>query len=173
MVEDLKESASSDDSQSQDELELSQDQDVLSSSTESETEDDLLSVVQSAIDNGETAETESQSVEEETEDVQTDTPLTEESEKEVLDNVPLHLQPRFKEVIAEKNEYKRGHEQYEKIQSSLKEMKLSAEETAQGLSIMGLMKSNPQAALEALQPIINNLQQVTGQIIPNDIQQKN
>jgi hypothetical protein len=172
MVEDLKESASSDDSQSQDELELSQDQDVLSSSTESETEDDLLSVVQSAIDNGETAETESQSVEEETEDVQTDTPLTEESEKEVLDNVPLHLQPRFKEVIAEKNEYKRGHEQYEKIQSSLKEMKLSAEETAQGLSIMGLMKSNPQAALEALQPIINNLQQVTGQIIPNDIQQK-
>jgi hypothetical protein len=26
--------------------------------------------------------------------------------------------------------------------------------------------------LEALQPIINNLQQVTGQIIPNDIQQK-
>jgi len=172
MVEDLKESASSDDSQSQDELELSQDQDVLSSSTESETEADLLSVVQSAIDNGETAETESQSVEEETEDVQTDTPLTEESEKEVLDNVPLHLQPRFKEVIAEKNEYKRGHEQYEKIQSSLKEMKLSAEETAQGLSIMGLMKSNPQAALEALQPIINNLQQVTGQIIPNDIQQK-
>lgn len=172
MVEDLKESASSDDSQSQDELELSQDQDVLSSSTESETEDDLLSVVQSAIDNGETAETESQSVEEETEDVQTDTPLTEESEKEVLDNVPLHLQPRFKEVIAEKNEYKRGHEQYEKIQSSLREMRLSAEETAQGLSIMGLMKSNPQAALEALQPIINNLQQVTGQIIPNDIQQK-
>lgn len=172
MVEDLKESASSDDSQSQDELELSQDQDVLSSSTESETEDDLLSVVQSAIDNGETAETESQSVEEETEDVQTNTPLTEESEKEVLDNVPLHLQPRFKEVIAEKNEYKRGHEQYEKIQSSLREMRLSAEETAQGLSIMGLMKSNPQAALEALQPIINNLQQVTGQIIPNDIQQK-
>jgi len=35
MVEDLKESASSDDSQSQDELELSQDQDVLSSNYES------------------------------------------------------------------------------------------------------------------------------------------
>jgi hypothetical protein len=172
MVDDLKESTSSDDSNNQDELELEQDQDVLSSSTESETEADLLSVVQSAIDDEKPEETESQSVEQETEEVETDTPLTEESEQEVLDNVPLHLQPRFKEVIAEKNEYKKGHEQYEKIQSSLREMKLSAEETAQGLSIMGLMKSNPQAALEALQPIISNLQQVTGQIIPEDIQQK-
>ena len=172
MVEDLKESVSSIDSQNQDELELEQDQDVLSSSTESETEEDLLSVVQSAIDENQPEETESQSVESKTEEVETDTPLTEETEQDVLDNVPLHLQPRFKEVIAEKNEYKKGHEQYEKIQSSLKEMKLSAQETAQGLSIMGLMKSNPQAALEALQPIINNLQQVTGQIIPEDIQQK-
>jgi hypothetical protein len=172
MVEDLKESVSSIDSENQDELEQKQDQEVLSSSTESETEEDLLSVVQSAIDEDQPEETESQSVENETEEVETDIPLTEESEKEVLDNVPLHLQPRFKEVIAEKNEYKKGHEQYEKIQSSLREMKLSAEETAQGLSIMGLMKSNPQAALEALQPIISNLQQVTGQVIPEDIQQK-
>ena len=172
MVDDLKESTSSDDSNNQDELELEQDQEVLSSSTESETEEDLLSVVQSAIDDEPNEETESQSVEEETEEVETDTPLTEESEQEVLDNVPLHLQPRFKEVIAEKNEYKKGHEQYVKIQNSLRDMKLSAEETAQGLSIMGLMKSNPQAALEALQPIISSLQQVTGQIIPDDIQQK-
>ena len=172
MVDDLKESTSSDDSNNQDELELEQDQDVLSSSTESETEADLLSVVQSAIDDEKPEETESQSVEQETEEVETDTPLTEDSEQEVLENVPLHLQPRFKEVIAEKNEYRKGHEQYVKIQNSLKDMKLSAEETAQGLSIMGLMKSNPQAALEALQPIISNLQQVTGQIIPDDIQQK-
>ena len=136
MVDDLKESTSSDDSNNQDELELEQDQDVLSSSTESETEADLLSVVQSAIDGEKPEETESQSVEQETEEVETDTPLTEESEQEVLDNVPLHLQPRFKEVIAEKNEYKKGHEQYVKIQNSLRDMKLSAEETAQGLSIM-------------------------------------
>tara|TARA_B100000900_G_scaffold148937_1_gene126406 strand:- start:1991 stop:2962 length:972 start_codon:yes stop_codon:yes gene_type:complete len=174
MVEDLKESTSSNDSNNQDELELeqNQDQEVLSSSTESETEDDLLSVVQSAIDDEKPEETESQSVEQETEEVETQELSEEETDEQSLDKVPLHLQPRFKEVIAEKNEYKKGHEQYEKIQASLREMKLTPEETAQGLSIMGLMKSNPQAALEALQPIISNLQQVTGQILPDDIQQK-
>tara|TARA_B100000941_G_C28468882_1_gene535232 strand:- start:234 stop:1214 length:981 start_codon:yes stop_codon:yes gene_type:complete len=156
-----------------------QNQEVQSSSTESETEDDLLSVVQSAIDSKESEETDSQSdKKEETEqDVEPDsTQETEETPpaaaEESLDNVPLHLQPRFKEVIAEKNSYKHGHEQYSKIQSYLKEMKLTAEETAQGLTIMGLMKNDPKQALEQLKPIIDNLQIATGERLPDDIKQK-
>tara|TARA_X000000950_G_C13919966_1_gene662904 strand:+ start:9933 stop:10916 length:984 start_codon:yes stop_codon:yes gene_type:complete len=157
-----------------------QNQDVQSSSTESETEDDLLSVVQNAIDPKESEETESQSdnKEETEQDVEPDsTQETEENPppaaaEESLDNVPLHLQPRFKEVIAEKNSYKHGHEQYSKIQNYLKEMKLTAEETAQGLTIMGLMKNDPRQALEQLKPIMDNLQIATGERLPDDIKQK-
>jgi len=185
MVNDQEESKSSNDSLTQDELEIKQeDQDVQSSSTESETEDDLLSVVQSAIkdDDKPSEETESQSVEEKTEEVKTEETVeteaveskteTESKEDDELDKVPLHLQPRFKEVIAEKNSFKKGHEQYVKITDSLKKMNLSAQETAQGLTIMGLMKNDPQEALKALEPIISNLKEVTGAKIPEDIQQK-
>ena len=63
MVDDPKELETSTDSETQDELGLETEQEAPTSSADSETEEDLLSVVQSAIEGEETEEAESQSVE--------------------------------------------------------------------------------------------------------------
>ena len=78
----------------------------------------------------------------------------EEGKYNIIDNRKMGLLsdlPMYRKVMKNIFQNVRGMSLLYKdmIQSSLKEMKLSAEETAQGLSIMGLMKSNPQAALEA------------------------
>ena len=63
MVDEPKELDSSSDSQTQDELDLAVDQEAPTSSADSETEEDLLSVVQSAMEVEEPEEAESQSEE--------------------------------------------------------------------------------------------------------------
>ena len=47
---------------------------------------------------------------------------------------------------------------------------MTAEEAAQGLQIMALMKQDPAKALEALQPYVKSLSEVTGATMPDDIQ---
>lgn len=149
---------------------------ALSSSAEGETEEDLLSVVQDAI---ESSNSDSQSDdEEETED---DVEYLEDDSEELaaaddneesFEDVPFHKHPRFKEVIEQRNQYRESAEQYEKITGFLAENQLSADEAAQGFQIMALMKNDPEAALQALTPYLQNLQLATGQTLPDDIRSR-
>ena len=52
------------------------------------------------------------------------------------------------------------------------ENNLSGDEAAAGLEIMAKMKSDPMAALKALQPYVQQLSQAAGIIVPADIQAK-
>ena len=178
MVDDPKELEPSTDSETQDELGLETEQEAPTSSADSETEEDLLSVVQSAIEGDETEAAESQSVEVEEGDFDEDEdeaePLDasdEDDDGEVPDRGPVPYD-RFQKVISQKNEYKEGHNQYQKITSYLASNNINAEEASTGLQIMALMKNDPQRALEALTPYMETLRQLTGDVMPDDIRER-
>jgi hypothetical protein len=143
-----------------------------SSSVESETEADLLAVVQDAMQI--TEEPDSQSDEQVTEEVVEAAPIEDEpsepEDDETFNDVPFHEHPRFKKLITERNAYKEDATQYGKITGFLDQNNVTAEEAAQGLQIMALMKQDPAKALEALQPYVRSLSEVTGATMPDDIQ---
>lgn len=152
-----------------------QDEQAQSSSADSETENELLSVVQSAITEDDVEETDSQSdeVEYDEEDETLEAVSDEDTEAdESFEDVPFNKHPRFKQLIEERNEYKHGHQQFEQISNYLRENSLSAEEAADGFRIMALMKSKPEEAVIALQPYLQQLALATGQTLPDDIRAK-
>lgn len=169
MAEEVKELDPSPDSEIKD-----QDEHAQSSSAESETEEDLLSVVQDAMQPSEDADSQS---DEEYEDEDDDGEYSEDElaasdAEDSFEDVPFHKHPRFKEVIDQRNKYREGAEQYEQITSFLAQNNLSAEEAAQGFQIMALMKSDPAAALDALSPFVQQLGIQSGITMPGDIQSK-
>lgn len=148
-----------------------------SSTPESETEEDLLSVIQDAIQPDEEAESHSESEEEEGEVVaaessDSETNLELEDQEEDYTNLPFHKHPRFKELVQQRNEARESAEKFEIMQTYLADNNLSGDEAAVGLDIMAKMKSDPMAALKALQPYVQQLSQAAGIIVPNDIQAK-
>ena len=173
MVDEPKELDTSDGS-TQDELDLAVDQEAPTSSADSETEEDLLSVVQSAMEIEEPEEAESQSEEEvEGEDDGDAETLaaSDDVDEDVSDKSPVPYK-RFQEVIAEKNEFKHGAEQFNKITDYLSHNNINADEASTGLQIMALMKNDPAKALEALTPFVNTLRELTGEVLPDDIRNK-
>ncbi len=174
MVDEPKELDSSSDSQTQDELDLAVDQEAPTSSADSETEEDLLSVVQSAMEVEEPEEAESQSEEEVEGDDGDAEPLAASDDVDTdnaSDKAPVPYK-RFQEVIAEKNEFKHGADQFNKITNYLSQNNINADEAQTGLQIMALMKKDPAKALEALTPFVNTLRQITGEVLPDDIRNK-
>jgi len=150
-------------------------EETLSSSVDSETEADLLSVVQDAMQP--TEETDSQS-DESVEDEPSAEVSAEASDEldeandETFDDVPFNKHPRFKKLIEERNAFKEDAEQYGKITGFLDINNVSADEAAQGLQIMALMKGDPVEALAALKPYVQQLSEAAGYVMPDDIQNK-
>lgn len=157
------------------------DEQAQSSSAESETEDDLLAVVKAAVETEDPVDTDSQSDEvesdeedeetDESEDFEEDDSEEASSEEEATD-VPFNKHPRFRKLIAERNELRPKAEQYDQITGYLKTNGLTADEAAKGFEIMALMKNDPAAAVQALQPYLQNLSLATGHTLPDDIQQR-
>ena len=151
-----------------------QDEQAQSSSAEGETEEDLLSVVQDAMQPSDDEESLT-SEEDESDDGEGDyasDDLAASDADDSFEDVPFHKHPRFKEVIDQRNKYREGAEQYEQITSFLSENNLSAEEAAQGFQIMAMMKNDPKAALDALSPFVQQLGMQAGVTMPDDIQSK-
>lgn len=170
MADEVKELDPSPDSEIKD-----QDEHAQSSSAESETEEDLLSVVQDAMQTSDDADSQSDEEYEEDDDdgeYSEDEIAASSEDDESFDDVPFHKHPRFKEVIDQRNKYREGAEQYEQITSFLAQNNLSAEEAAQGFQIMAMMKNDPTAALEALNPFVQQLGVQSGITMPGDIQSK-
>lgn len=93
------------------------------------------------------------------------------------EEVPFHKHPRWqeklkkeRELTRERDQYKQGHDEYGRIDAFMRDNELAPEEVANGFQIMAMMRSNPDKALEALRPFIQQLETVTGKTLPDDLQ---
>jgi len=158
------------------ETDVIEDENAESSTAESETEEDLLSVIQDAMQPDE--EPGSQPVgdeEEETDQIAAETASDDTDyvdPDEDLSDVPFNSHPRFRKLLEERNAYKENAEKFDVMQNYLTDNGLSGDEAAKGLEIMALMKSDPMAALTALKPYVANLSEAAGVILPQDIQSR-
>lgn len=137
-----------------------------SSAATGENEDDLLSVVRDVVKEKE-SEAASPAEGEETTAPEEETP--EEQDDEDYSKVPFNKHPRFQKLLRERNTFKQDATRYQNVQSFLDERGLSADEAAEGLVIMGLMKTDPVAAWERLKPAVQKLLLATGEILPDDL----
>lgn len=149
-------------------------------STEATDDDkfDLLSVVRDAVPSEEAGDSASSS--EETEgSTDTDGDAAEsdaekggETDEENFSDVPFHNHPRFKQLIAQRNQFREGATEYAKVQSFLQQSGVTAEEAADALSIQAMLKQNPQEAWNRLKPIVQQLVRDVGLVLPEDLQQR-
>lgn len=149
-----------------------EDEGAESSTAESETEEDLLSVIQDAMQPDEEPESHSENEVEEDQvaaDAETDDAEYAEPVEDFTD-VPFNKHPRFKKLLEERNAFKESASKFDVMQNYLTENNLSGDEAAKGLEIMALMKADPMAALNALKPYVQNLSQAAGIMLPQDIQ---
>ena len=153
--------------------EIVEDESAESSTAESETEEDLLSVIQDAMQPDEEPESHSEEKVEELDEVaassetsETDTSVAEDDDE----NVPFNSHPRFRKLLDERNAFKEKGEKFDVMQNYLTENNLSGDEAAKGLEIMALMKNDPMAALNALKPYVQTLSEAAGIQLPQDIQ---
>jgi len=147
-----------------------------------ETEASLMDVVQDAMPNeeevAEPEEAPSEEIKAETEEAVTET------EEPVADpddwsDVPFNKHPRFRKLIAEKNELKKlseqyqgDSEQYQKIADYIGDNNLTAEDAAEGFRIMAQLRNNPEEAYNILQGHLKAVGELTGKTLPEDIQGK-
>lgn len=139
----------------------------------------LLSVVRDAVSKTTPAETASPA-EQDSDDPETaaasEKPQAGEAEKESDDesfsDVPFHNHPRFKQLIAQRDQFKGDAEQYRKVQDFLDQNSLNPDEAAEGLTIMALMKHSPQEAWKRLKPRIQQLLVEAGEVLPNDLTER-
>ena len=98
---------------------------------------------------------------------------------------PFHEHPRWQQMMTERSELKEqvaeltaqneqsqeAVEAIDHLDGYLKEKNLTPDELSDLLHIGALMRNDPNAALEALTPYYKQLLEVTGTILPDDIQQ--
>jgi len=153
-----------------------------SSSEEGESEESLLDVVTSALhDQGSYSEEEkvaSESPTEQKDVVEEGNAVNESSEvdvpadEEAFTDVPFHTHPRFKKLIAERNDLRKASDQHNALTGWLQEHNLSADDAVEAFRIASLMKNEPGQAYDLLKGHIDKLAEQTGHVIPEDIQAK-
>jgi hypothetical protein len=136
---------------------------------------DLLSVVRNAVDDkdGDAAPPAGQS--ENSDQPKADAAPAKEAktpDDENFSDAPFHNHPRFKQVIAQRNHYREGAQQYEQVQQFLQDNGISAEEAAEMLTLKALMKTDPQKAWAQFKPIVQQLLVDAGEILPDDLKQR-
>lgn len=164
------------------ELETEATQVVEESTKPGETEDSLLSVVQSVVE---------KSTEQSTQDSDTDSPTEEQGQHTATEQadgqqpddfskLPFNKHPRFRELVKEKNtykaqlaEYEADAKQYREIQSFMQANGLTAEEVAQSLGMLAKIKSgDPAEAYELMLQRTQALAVAAGKQLPPDLEEK-
>jgi hypothetical protein len=155
---------------------------VVDAGTPGETEESLLSVIQSVSENSAAAR-EAESTLDSPPEAQQDEEVSEEAEAQKADDfsdVPFNEHPRFKKLIKEKNEYKAKFAEYEpdaqqfrQIQTFMDTAHLTPDEVAEGLMLMAEMKSgDPEKAYTALSAKLETLAITTGKKLPQELEEK-
>lgn len=143
--------------------------------------DTILGAVEKALES-EKSDADSPPAEGKTKDQEGDKSDSESSDKDGGEdddeNLPFHEHPRWKQVVSERDdfkakaeEYKPAHEAITRVETFLTDNNLTVEEFNQSLQISALMRNDPHKALEALTPYWNTLLQVTGHVLPKDLQE--
>ena len=154
-----------------------------------ESEDSLLSVLRSAVDDTAKGSEESQADTpsaqgqegEQAQDNQSDAAAPEiDLDAQEMERYPSKIKKRFKQLLSERHEwrskaqeYEPDAQQYREIQSFMQRAGLSAEEVAEGLLLMAEMKSgDPIKAHEALMKKVETLALAAGKKLPADLEEK-
>jgi hypothetical protein len=141
-----------------------------------ETETSLMDVVQDAMpkEEEEVAEAEETTSEEIKSETEVEEPV---ADPDDWSDVPFNKHPRFRKLIAEKNELKKLSEQYQgdsvqygKIADFIAENNLTAEDAAEGFRLMAQLRNDPEEAYNLLQGHLNSIGELTGKTLPEDIQ---
>jgi hypothetical protein len=141
-----------------------------SDAEQSEGESDLLAVVRDVVTKGkETPEPPASQADGE-EDGKTDADAeAKDQDDENFSDVPFNKHPRFKQLLSERNAFKADAQNYRNVQNFIDAQGLTAEETADGLIIMGLAKTNPAEAWKQIKPWVQSLMVASGEVLPDDL----
>lgn len=133
--------------------------------------DDVISSVMTA----EQKDTESSPVEDEKVKEETEASKTEDSEPQV----PFHDHPRWKAVLKERDEAKTAMdtmksqvERVAQLEQYCKSNNISQDQFVEVMEIAALLNSDPARAWERMKPIVDQLQQFKGDVLPSDLQQE-
>lgn len=135
----------------------------------------LLDVVRSAVNRKNLSDTESSTVARDTEsrgETRGNVDNNSEGDNSNNENVPFHNHPRWKEMMREKAELATRAKHYEEISDYMRANGLSSEELSQGFEVMALMKNDPFKAKEVLGQHMAKLAEFTGDVLPQDLQEK-
>jgi hypothetical protein len=146
------------------------------SEVKAETLETLADVVQEAFQPAE----ESSEKAETTEETEITEPI--ESSEEVsgdYKDVPFNTHPRFRSLIAEKNELKEtaaklqlDSDQYAKITDFIDKNNLTSKDAVEGFKIMAAIKNKPDHAYKMLSHHFGNVSKRTGRSLPSDIKSR-
>lgn len=131
---------------------------------------DLLSVVRDVVKEGR-ADGQAASPAEGEDGQTTDDTNPKTPDDETFSDVPFHKHPRFKQLLRQRDSFRQDAERYQNVQTFLDDSGLGAEEAADGLIILGLMKTNPVEAWKRAKPTIQKLLIAAGEVLPDDLRQ--
>lgn len=88
------------------------------------------------------------------------------------EKLPFHNHPRWKELLTERDSFKTRAEQYDKVDTYMKQNQLSPSEVAEGFQVMSLLKHNPVEAYKVLSGHLSRLAPLVGETLPDDISKR-
>lgn len=134
----------------------------------------LEEVVKTALERAEPKQETATPAEEDTETQkpEADAEAKAKEETEAEEKVPFHNHPRWKEVIAERDEYRGRAEKFDAITGFMEQNSLTPDQVTDGFEVMALMQSNPAEALKRLEEHASNLRQFLGLELPADLKAK-
>lgn len=93
-------------------------------------------------------------------------------DNEEFTDVPFHNHPRFKHLVRERNSLRTDAGRYQNVVGFIENAGLTAEEAADGLSIMGLAKTNPAEAFRQIRPWLEKLVVAAGEVLAPDLTER-
>lgn len=94
-------------------------------------------------------------------------------------DVPFHEHARFKELLNSRNELRKASEEIKPLVESQRQLddflranNITAEQFREALEIQSLINSDPEAAMQRLQPVYEHLSKFRGEKLPDDLAAK-
>lgn len=94
-----------------------------------------------------------------------------ELDNENFSDVPFNKHPRFRELVTQLKETRVDAQRYRNVTEYIEGQGLSADEAAGLLQIGGLIKTNPAEAWKRMQPVVQQVLQAAGELLPDDLKQ--
>lgn len=94
------------------------------------------------------------------------------TDPEDYSDVPFSKHPRFQQVVRERREFKVDAERYRNVQTFLDSSGMSAEEAADGLTIMAQAKVDPAGAWQRIKPWVQKVLIAAGEVLPDELNQR-